>query len=96
MEINKVSLSFTEDELITIHTALEVSVKASIAKYPEAKFLISDLKEEIDLLWDFRNMFGYKCSIWPEEGGIKNYKTYDDVDEWVKALIKIEKARQNK
>lgn len=98
MKLETVNISLTEEELIVIHTALEDSVKASIEKglkYPKYD-TVADLKPEIELLRVLSQHFGYECSIWPSDGNFKKHKSFKDVDEWVKALVKEAKARQEK
>jgi hypothetical protein len=58
--------------------------------------VVDDLNAEVALLKEIGRYFGYKCSIYPSNGRIKDWKSYDDVDEWVKALVKEAKSKQKK
>lgn len=96
MKLKHITLQFTEDELITLHNALEDTVKSSIEesiKLTPIWDVVDDLKDEIELLKEIGRYFGYKCSVYFSNGRIKDWKSYDDVDEWVKALVKEAKSK---
>lgn len=99
MKLKHITLQLTENELITLHNALEDYVKSSIKetiKMTPKWDIVDDLKEEIELLRELGAHFGYQCTIYPNRGSIKDWESYDDVDEWVKALVKDAKHRQKK
>lgn len=96
MKLKHITLQLTEDELITLHSALEDSVKRTIdssIRFSPKWDVAEDLKDEIQLLKDLGTYFGYKCSIYPTGGSIKDWRHYDDVDEWVNALVKEAKSK---
>lgn len=88
MKLNKITLELTEDEIITIHNALETVVENEVkgtAKMPaKAIEILGFVEDEIKILRQLNQYFGYRHSIFGNS--FQKYKQYDDVDEWVKAL----------
>ncbi len=86
MKTTFVTLELTTDELFDLAYALEESIERHIKDCClSEEYTRNDIKAECDLLEHFVRYHSYTLHATGE--GWTEYKTFDSVEEWVKALF---------
>ena len=93
METTKITLELTHNELYDLAYALQETIERNIKddRLP-MKYWKDGVEAECKLLYHFVRYHSYSMSM--PGNDLKDYKEYNDVDEWVEALIAQKNAEK--